>query len=88
MSCCGACKHWTPTEARAIVLGGTREQKQAAQMRAEELGLCLSFINRFPGAVDWLRGFNGPFWGKRPDLGYLTHADDGANCPAFEKIDA
>jgi hypothetical protein len=88
MTCCGACKHWTPTEAKAIVFGGTREQRRAAESHAEESGLCTVFIARYGEAYDWLRSRHGPFWGSQPGLDYLTHPDDGSDCAAFEKIDA
>jgi hypothetical protein len=87
MSCCGACAFWTPTVAEAIVIGGDAELVARAQMHAEEMGLCSAFERRFPDACKWLRGSDGPFWGQHPHLGYLTHADEGKDCPAFDAID-
>jgi hypothetical protein len=88
MSCCGACRFWQPAAAHVFVVGGTAAQRLVAEQRAEESGLCLVFHEQHPGACAWLRSASGPFWGSRPDLGCLTHADDGQECPAFERIDA
>ena len=83
--CCGACRFWKPVACYAIAIDP--EQQAEATEHAEECGMCTVFEEKHREAVAWLQGEEGPFWGKRPTLFDLTHADDGKECGAFEFID-